>query len=83
MPTKTSSKSATATIIINLPLPLKNRIDRMVNKGNRTKYILEAIEAKIKAENRKNWVENYIKSENNCHIEMPDRNWSLRNFNKK
>ena len=78
MQTKTTNKSA--TIIINLPLSLKKQIDKATNKGNRTKYILNAIEASLKKEKLKSWVNDYLNSPYKIKIAMPDRNWATNRF---
>lgn len=76
----TLQKNPTTSILIRVPLGLKKALQRSAKGESTTRYIIEAVEERMRREKLQSWIREYVQSDTTFTIQPVSRQWSTRRF---
>lgn len=76
-----STKSDTMTsILIRVPVTFKKSIERLARHESTTRYIVDAVEERMRLQKLHAWVKGYLEGDKTFHIKKVSRLWPTKRF---
>lgn len=80
MATTTVRQNGMTSILIRIPVSFKKTLDRFAKHESMTRYIVDAVQERMRLQKLNAWVKGYFESEKTVKIRKISRAWPKKRF---